>query len=101
MIEDDTRILRNKLDEKTSDIQKITNTQLEIMINDVGISTLEMQNKQLQNELKVDKEITERMNKSSEVVRYFEDLLKSPRSTNDTSILGYEKRGEYSSNEGK
>ena len=34
-------------------------------------------------------------------MRYFEDLLWSPRSTNDTSRLGYEKRGESSSNEEK
>ena len=31
MIEDDTRILRNRLDEKIFDIQKLTNTQLELM----------------------------------------------------------------------
>ena len=29
------------------------------------------------------------MNKSSEAMRYFEELLRSPRSINDTSRLGY------------
>ena len=41
------------------------------------------------------------MDKSSEVVRYFEDLLRSPRSINDTSRLGYIsnfEKGESSSN---
>ena len=38
------------------------------------------------------------MNKSSEVVRYFEDLLRSPKSINDTSRLGYAEKGESSSN---
>ena len=41
------------------------------------------------------------MNKSSDVLRYFEDLLRSPRSINDTSRLGYistSKKGESSSN---
>ena len=38
------------------------------------------------------------MNKSSEDVKYFEDLLRSPRSINDTSRLGYDRKGESSSN---
>ena len=41
------------------------------------------------------------MNKSSESMRYFEDLLRSPRSTNDTFGLVYDKRGKSSSNEEK
>ena len=82
MIEDDTIILRNRLDEKIFDVQKLTNTQLEmmnqamitnqeLMTNDLEISTLKMQNEQLQNELKARKELTKRMNKSSEAMRYF------------------------------
>ena len=38
------------------------------------------------------------MNKFSEAVRYFEDLLTSPRSINDTSRLGYDRKGESFSN---
>ena len=48
-----------------------------------------------------EKELIERMNKSSEVVRYFEVLLRSPRSINDMSELGYistSKKRESSSN---
>ena len=55
MIEDDTKVLRNGLDEKTSDVQKLTNTQLEmmnkaiftnqeLMKNDLEIVTLKIQN---------------------------------------------------------
>ena len=58
MIEDDIRILRNRLDEKTSNIQKLTNTQLELMNqemvtnqelmrSDLEIATLKIQNEQL------------------------------------------------------
>ena len=41
------------------------------------------------------------MDKSSEVVRYFEDLLRSPKGKSDTFGLGYmttTKNGESSSN---
>ena len=41
------------------------------------------------------------MNKSIETMRYFEDLLRSPESINDTSRLGYVEKGESSSNGGK
>ena len=54
------------------------------MRNDIEISTLKTKN-----ELKIKKEFIERMNKSSEDMKYFEDLLRSPRSINDTSRLGY------------
>ena len=87
MIKDDTRILRNKLDEKISNVQKLTNAQLELMnqamvtnqelmTNDLEIATLKIQNEQLQNELKAKKELTKIMNKSSEAMRYFEDFLR-------------------------
>ena len=112
MIEDDTRILRNRLDEKISDVQKLTNTQLELMnqemitnqelmTNDLEIATLKIHNEQLQHELKAKKEFIERMNKSSECVKYFEDLIRLPRSINDKFGLGYistSEKGESSSN---
>ena len=58
MVEDDIRILRNRLDEKTSDIQMLTNTQLELMnqamvtnqelmTSDFETATLKIQNEQL------------------------------------------------------
>jgi hypothetical protein len=48
-----------------------------------------MQNEQLQIDLRREKEIAESFNKPNEAIKYFEQLLKSPRSTNDTSGLGY------------
>ena len=48
--------------------------------------------------MKAEKELTERMNKSNEAMRYFEDLLRSPRSINDTSRIGYAKKEESFSN---
>ena len=58
-------------------------------MKDIEISTLRMQNEQLQNELKREKEIAESFNKSSEAIKHFEQLLKLPRSNNDTSGLGF------------
>ena len=39
--------------------------------------------------MKKQKEIVENFNKSSEAIKHFEQLLKSPRSSNDTSGLGF------------
>ena len=76
-------------------------TNQELMTNDLEISTLKIQNEQLQNELKAEKELTERMNKSSEAMRYFEDFIRTPKGISDTFGLGYIstfKKGESSSN---
>ena len=43
----------------------------------------------MQNDLKREKEFAESFNKPNEAIKYFEQLLKSPRSNNDTSRLGY------------
>ena len=48
-----------------------------------------MQNEQLQNDLKREKKFAESFNKPNEAIKYFVQLLKSPRSNNDTSGLGY------------
>ena len=42
-----------------------------------------------QNDLKREKEFVESFNKPNEAIKYFEKLLKSPRSSNDTLGLGY------------
>ena len=70
----------------------------ELNMKDIEISTLRVQNEQLQNELKREKEIAKNFNKLGEAIKYFEQLLKSPRSANDTSKLGYTstKEGETS-----
>ena len=39
--------------------------------------------------MKRETEIAENFNKSSEAIKHFEQLLKSPRSNNDTSGLGF------------
>ena len=63
MIKEDKRLLANRLEEKSSDVQKLTNTQLDLMnqlilanqeLNkkDIKITTLKSQNDLLQNELK-------------------------------------------------
>ena len=68
---------------------QLMNLHHELNIRDIEISTLTVQNEQLQNELKREKEIAENFNKSSEAIKYFEQFLKSPRSVHDTSGLGY------------
>ena len=68
MIEDDKRNLTNRLEEKTIEFERISNMQLdtlsqmmnahhELNMKDIEISTLKMQNEQLQNDLKREKEI--------------------------------------------
>ena len=95
MLEDDKRNLANILEDKSIELRKISNMQLdtlsqmmnahhELNVKDIEISTLRMQNEQLQNVLKREKEIVESFNKSSEAIKHFEKLLKSPRSSNDT-----------------
>ena len=64
------------------------NAHHELNVKDIEISTLKMKNEQLQNDLRREKEITKSFNKSSEAIKHFEKLLKSPRSSNDTSGLG-------------
>ena len=109
MLEDDKINLANRLEEKSIELTKISNMQLdtlskmmnahhELNMKDIEISTLKMQNEQLQNELKREKEIAKIFNKSSEAIKHFEQLLKSPRSNNDTSRLGFTstKEGESS-----
>ena len=61
----------------------------ELNVKDIQISTLKMKNEQLQYDLRREKEIAESFKKSSEAIKHFEQLLKSPRSSNDTLGLGY------------
>ena len=48
----------------------------ELNMKDIEISNLRMENEQLQKELKREKEIAENLNKSSEAIKYFEQLMK-------------------------
>ena len=65
------------------------NAHHELNVKDIEISTLKIQNEQLQNDLRREKEIAKSFKKSSEAIKHFEQLLKSPRSNNDTSGLGF------------
>ena len=67
---------------------QMMNAHHELNMKDIEISTLKIQNEQLKNELKREKEIAESFNKSSEAIKHFDQLLKSPRSSNDTLGLG-------------
>ena len=70
-------------------LSQMMNAHYELNMKDIEISTLKMQNDRLQNELKREKEITKSFNKSSEAIKHFEQLLKLPRSNDDTSGLGF------------
>ena len=100
LLEDDKINLANRLEEKCIELTRISNMQMDTLaqlmnlphqlnMKDIEISTLRMQNEQLKNELKREKEVAENLKKSSEAIKYFEQFLKSPRSAHDTSRLGY------------
>ena len=100
MMEDDKRNLANRLEEKCTELTRISNMQMdtlaqmmnlhhELNVKDIEISTLKMQNEQLHNDLRREKEISKKFNKPIEAIKYVEQLLKSPRSTHDMSGLGY------------
>ena len=100
MIEDEKRNLANRLEEKSIELARVSNMQLdtlsqmmnahhELNVKDIEISTLKMKNEQLKNDLRREEEIAERFNKSSEAIKHFEQLLKLPRSNNDTLGLGF------------
>ena len=61
----------------------------ELNVKGIEISTLKLQNEQLQNDLKREKEFVDSFNKPNEAIKYFEQLLKSPRSSRDIVGLGY------------
>ena len=84
-------------------------TNHELNGKDIEITTLKLQNEQLRNDLKREKEFGKSFNKLNEAIKYFEKLMRSPRSNNDTTGLGYtstkegesSKSGEKRSNKGK
>ena len=65
------------------------NSHHELNVKDIEITTLKLQNEQLQSDLKREKEFVESFNKPNESIKYFEQLLRSPRSNNEKSRLGY------------
>lgn len=99
MAEEDKRQMVIRLKDRSFEVQKITNNQLD-MINqlivvtqdayrkDLEITNLRSQNEQLRSELKHEKELMERMNKPNEAIKHFEELTRSLR-TKDTFGLGY------------
>ena len=100
ILEEDIIILANRLEEKSKELSKISNQQLdtlnqmmnihhELNVKDIEISTLKLPNEQLKNDLKREKEFSKSFSKPNEAIKYFEQLLKSPRSSRDTTGLGY------------
>lgn len=100
MIEEYKRLLANRLEEKSSNVQKLTNTQINLMnqlmianqeLNrkNIEIATMKSQNDLLSNELRIEKEFIERFNKPSKAIKYFEQLMNTPRTNSDTIGLGY------------
>ena len=63
-------------------------TNHELNAKDIEITTLKLQNEQLRNDLRREKEFADSFNKPSEAIKYFEQLIRSPRSNSDTSGLG-------------
>ena len=70
-------------------LSQIMNANYELNVKDIEITTLKLQNEQLQNDLKREKEFAESFNKPSEAIKYFEKLMRSPKSNNDTFGLRY------------
>ena len=64
------------------------NAHHELNVKDIEIIALKLQNEKLQNDLRREREIAKSFNKPNEAIKYFEQLLKSPRPNNDTSGLG-------------
>ena len=69
-------------------LSQMMNAHHELNVKDIEITTLKLQNEQLQSDLRREREITETFKNPNEAIKYFEKLLKSPRSNNDTSGLG-------------
>ena len=57
-------------------LSQMMNTHHDLNVKDIEISTLKMQNEQLYNDLRREKEIEESFKKSSEAIKHFEQLLK-------------------------
>ena len=102
MVEEEKRVMVTRLEERISYVQKITNTQLD-MINqlmlvnqelnhrDVEIENLNSQKEILRNELKYEKQYIEKLNKPTEEMKYFEELLKSSSCSNESGYSCIEK----------
>lgn len=108
MTKEDKRVMATRLEERISDVEKITNTKLDMMnqlmlINqelnhkDVEIANLKSQKDILKNELKTEKESMQKFNKPKEAIKYFEELMKSSSCSNE-SVHSCTKRWESSKN---
>ena len=97
---EDKRIMANILEEKSTELIKTFNIQLdtlsqmmndnyELNVKDIEITTLKLQNEKLKSGLKEENEFSKSFNKPNEAIKYFEKLSIFPRSNNDTFGLGY------------
>ena len=81
----------------------------ELNAKDIEITILKLQNEQLINDLKREKEFAKSFNKPSKTIKYFEQLMRAPRYNDDNIGLGYTnteegesfKSGEERSNKDK
>lgn len=64
-------------------------TNHELNRKDIEITTLKLHNEQLRNDFKREKEFAECLNIPGEVIEYFEKMMRSPKSNDDTAGLGY------------
>ena len=87
MVEEDKRQIATKFEERSSNVQKLTNTHLDMMNHliltnqelnrrDMEIENLRSQSDQLRSELRYEKEVVEIMNKPSKAIIYFKDLMR-------------------------
>ena len=60
-------------------LAQMMNLHHELNVKDIEISTLKMQNEQMHNELNREREVAENLNKASEAIKYFVQVLKSPK----------------------
>ena len=74
---------------KLDTLRQKMNDQNELNVKDIEITTLKLQNEQIQNDLRREREIAKSFNKPNEAIKYFKKVLKYLRSNNDTSGLGY------------
>ena len=80
MIEEDKRNVSNKLEEKSTELTRISNMQLdtlsqmmnahhELNVKDIEIIALKLQNEELQNDLRRESDISKSFNKPNEAIK--------------------------------
>ena len=100
MVKEEKRQMATRLEERSLDVHNLAKNQLDITnqlllenqeLNRkaMEITILRSQSGQLRDELRSKKELLEIMNKPSESIRYFKELMRSPRSSIHSCVLGH------------